>query len=228
MAKREKRSLRADLASRKHNLVREEILASAAKLFSQLGYRAVTMDDIASSLGYTKSILYYYFSNKNEILWQIYLCSFEKYSGDLQAILDAKLPSDITLKSMIRQHALNVMRNPEWAAIYNNEDSELNPSQRRQLSRMKRDYDAVFEKIFEAGVSQKLFRDIPRHVAVSGILGMCNWLYSWFREKGTLAPEQIADQFTTLLSDGYRLRSDDGGKHERDSVDGSAIDAQAS
>src|SRR5262249_20251453 len=106
MTNREKRSLRADIASRKHNLVREEILASAAKLFSQLGYRAVSMDDIASSLGYTKSILYYYFSNKNEILWQIYLRSFEKYAGDVQAVLHAKLPIDVTLKSMIRQHAL--------------------------------------------------------------------------------------------------------------------------
>jgi AcrR family transcriptional regulator len=228
MAKRETKSLRADIASRKHSLVREEILASAAKLFARIGYRAVSMDDIASSLGYTKSILYYYLSNKNEILWQIYLRSFEKYAGDIQAIIDAKLPSDVALKNMIRQHALNVVRNPEWAAIYNSEETELNPSQRRQLNRMKRDYDAVFEKIFEAGVSQKLFRDIPCHVAVGGILGMCNWLHSWFSEKGALTPEQIADQFTTLLSDGYSLRSDDAGRHERDSVDGRAMDTHAS
>lgn len=63
-----KLSPRAELKARKQAYVQDEILASAAKLFAERGYRAVTIDDIGSSLDYTKSVVYYYFESKNEIL----------------------------------------------------------------------------------------------------------------------------------------------------------------
>lgn len=204
MATKAKASPRADIASRKQAFVREEILTSATTLFAERGYRAVTIDDFAANLGYTKSVVYYYFKSKNEILWQIFSRIFETFFSSIKAIQNENLPPDVALAKMIRQHALNTMKNRETTAIYNREESELDPQQQRQVRRMKRDYDALFESVFEAGVAQGVFRDMPPHVAVGGMLGMCNWLYVWYDDKGPLSPEQIADHFVALLSDGYR------------------------
>ena len=99
------------------------------------------------------------------------------------------------------------MKNREWTAIYNREESELIPQQRQQLSRMRRGYDAVFEAVYQRGVVDGVFRDVPPHVAVGGILGMCNWLYVWYKEKGPLSAEQIADYFVILLSGGYQVQN---------------------
>jgi TetR/AcrR family transcriptional regulator, cholesterol catabolism regulator len=195
---------REEIASRKHSIVRDEILNSAARLFAERGYRAVSMDDVAGSLHYTKSVIYYYFKNKNEILWQIFSRSFEKFSGDIEAVRSSSEPSDVVLGKMIRAHALNVMKNREWTAIYNNEESELTSAQRQQLNRMNRNYDAMLEAVYVRGVAESIFRDIPAHVVIGGILGMCNWLYVWYNEQGTLTAEQIADHFGTLLAVGYR------------------------
>jgi AcrR family transcriptional regulator len=201
---RNRATARAEIALRKHTVVRDEILLSAARLFAERGYRAITMDDVAATLEYTKSVIYYYFKSKNEILWQIYCRTFEKYSGDIEAIRDRNEPPDVALPAMIRQHALNVMNRPEWSAIYNKEASELTSSQQQQLSRMKRNYDAVFWSVYQRGVDSGVFRDIPVHIAVGGMLGMCNWLYSWYNAKGPLTADEIADYFVTLLWQGYR------------------------
>jgi AcrR family transcriptional regulator len=203
-ARADRSSTRADIVSRKQAFVREEILASATSLFAERGYRAVTIDDVAAKLGYTKSVVYYYFKSKNDLLWQIITRIFQGFLDKIIAAKEQKLPPDQVLSRMVRQHALNVMENRDWTSIFNREEAELEPAQRRQVRRMKRDYDAVFEGVYQNGVARGLFRDIPPHVAIGGALGMCNWLYVWYDEKGPLTAEEIADHFATILSNGWR------------------------
>ncbi len=204
MSSKARNAARADIASRKHAFVRDEILRSAIKLFAERGYRAVTIDDVAANLGYTKSVVYYYFKSKNEILWQIINRIFE---GFLDKVLQAKeqggSPVEI-LARMIQQHALSVMENREWTSIFNREEQELDTAQRKQVRRMKRDYDAAFEQVYRDGVADGSFRDIPAHVVVGGALGMCNWLYVWFDPKGELSPEAIASHYATILTHGWK------------------------
>ena len=202
MLTKSKNAVRADIASRKQAFVREEILASATNLFAERGYRAVTIDDVAANLGYTKSVVYYYFKSKNEILWQIISQIFDGFLQKILAIRDQNLAPNPALSKMIRQHALSVMENPQWTSIFNKEEPELDPSQRRQVRRMKRDYDAVFESVYDAGVQQGKFQSIPSHVVVGGALGMCNWLSVWYDPKGSLSAEAIADHYASILLNG--------------------------
>ncbi len=49
-------------------LIRQQILEAATKLFQVHGFRKVAMDDVAKAIGKGRSSLYYYFKNKEEIL----------------------------------------------------------------------------------------------------------------------------------------------------------------
>lgn len=51
----------------KDEIIRNEILANAQKLFQQYGLRKTTMDEIAAACGKAKSTLYYYFKSKEEV-----------------------------------------------------------------------------------------------------------------------------------------------------------------
>jgi TetR/AcrR family transcriptional regulator, cholesterol catabolism regulator len=204
MARASKTAARAELAARKHSVVRDEILLSATRLFAERGYRAISMDDIAATLEYTKSVIYYYFKSKNEILWQIICRTLEKYTSDIETIRARKEDPDTMLLAMLRQHALLVMNNSEWSAIFNRELSELTPQQQQQLSRMKRGYDAIFWSVYQDGVTAGAFRDLPVHIVIGGMLGMCNWLYTWYSPKGPMSAEEIADHFVELMRDGCR------------------------
>jgi AcrR family transcriptional regulator len=198
-----KLSPRAELKARKQAYVQEEILASAARLFAERGYRAVTIDDIGASLEYTKSVVYYYFTSKNEILWQIFQRIYDTYLEGVSEIRARGLPPAEALALIIRKHALNVMERRDWTAIYFREESELTEQQRREIARKKRGYDLMIEEVYEAGMNAGVFRQMPVHIAVSGLLGMCNWLYIWYKEQGALPAEQIAGYCADLLANGY-------------------------
>src|ERR1051325_10205583 len=63
---------------------RVDILKSAAKAFRKLGYHGATVEEIAAALRMKKGNLYYYFKNKEEILFACH-----EYSHDrLQELLD--------------------------------------------------------------------------------------------------------------------------------------------
>src|SRR5436190_9577446 len=63
---------------------RVEILKSAAAAFRKLGYHGATVEQIASALRMKKGNLYYYFRNKEEILFACHQYSLDR----LLALLD--------------------------------------------------------------------------------------------------------------------------------------------
>jgi TetR/AcrR family transcriptional regulator, cholesterol catabolism regulator len=198
---------REELKAKKQAYVQDEIIASAVELFAERGFRAVTIDDIAKNLGYTKSVVYYYFESKNEILWQIFNRIHDGYFGTISAIVERNLEPEFALLEIVRGHALMVMERRDWTAIYNREESELDEKQRKVHMQRRREYDAIVKRVYKDGVDKGVFRDIPPNVAMAGLLGMCNSLYSWYKEKGPIPAAQIADYFIGILANGYMLNA---------------------
>lgn len=52
----------------KEETIRKRILETAKEFFLEFGYKKVTMDEIADSLGMSKKTLYQYFPSKYELL----------------------------------------------------------------------------------------------------------------------------------------------------------------
>ncbi|MBC8751687.1 MULTISPECIES: TetR/AcrR family transcriptional regulator [Paraburkholderia] len=194
---------REELKARKQAYVQDEILMSAVSLFARRGFRAVTIDDIASSLGYTKSVVYYYFKSKSEILWQIFLRNYDEYFQMITSVTELGLGPEETLRRLILDHALHVMERPEWNAIYWRDETELNEHQRQQMADRKREYGVRISAIYADGVAENRFRKIPTGVAVRAIIGMCNSLSTWFRPDGRLSAADIAEHFVTMLMSGF-------------------------
>ena len=74
---------------------REKILKVAGVLFSQHGYFAVSMQNVADKIGITKPALYYYFKSKNELCRTILDDSYIDLSEKLTiAVQKGKTPTD--------------------------------------------------------------------------------------------------------------------------------------
>src|SRR5262250_2926320 len=58
--------------------MRVDILKSAAKAFWKLGYHGATVEQIAAALHMKKGNLYYYFRNKEEILFACHQYSLDR------------------------------------------------------------------------------------------------------------------------------------------------------
>ena len=63
---------------------RQQILETAQRLFTELGYDATSLQMIADEMGLTKAAVYYHFRAKNEILDAIMLPGVQR----LKALLD--------------------------------------------------------------------------------------------------------------------------------------------
>ena len=82
---------------------RSALLATAAELFARKGYRATTLDDIASELGLKKASLYHYIRSKDELLADIYQQIFDRIEAEVAPLVSLDLPVDERLRRMVNE-----------------------------------------------------------------------------------------------------------------------------
>src|SRR5438132_13430095 len=80
---------------------RVDILKSAAKAFRKLGYHGATVEEIAAALHMKKGNLYYYFRNKEEILFACHQYSLDRLMQILAEIETSDLTPDRQLRKLI-------------------------------------------------------------------------------------------------------------------------------
>ena len=69
---------------------KEQILETIAKLFFRYGVKSLSMDDIAWKSGLTKRKLYDYFKNKEEIVTEVVLASYNQW----RMLVDEKMQAE--------------------------------------------------------------------------------------------------------------------------------------
>ncbi len=197
-----KQSIRGKIKEQKSALIQEEILSAAARLIAERGFRAVTVDDICSEIGYTKSAVYYHMENKNEILWRIFEKIDNTYSVGLDRVFRPGGTHIEILEAVVKMHCLNVISHRDWAMIYNRDENELTEQQRAIVDANRRRYNKRIQELYQDGVAAGEFRDTPPVIAVSCVIGACNWLYTWFKPNGRYSAEQIAAEYAKQLIGG--------------------------
>lgn len=66
----------------------EKILSTCAEMFLTLGFKSVTMDDIAQKLGISKKTLYTYFPNKETLVNACVFYFFDYVTGEIRKITE--------------------------------------------------------------------------------------------------------------------------------------------
>ena len=66
--------------------MRNKIIHKSAELFSTLGFKSVTMDDIANEMGISKKTIYVHFSNKTKLIEAVVFDIFETICNGIDGI----------------------------------------------------------------------------------------------------------------------------------------------
>lgn len=184
---------------------RERLLRVAAELFAANGYHATGMKELEKATGLGRSSLYYQFSSKEEMLFEIvtrYLRELIDYGNDLMS-------RDMGAEERLRQLSRGVMRTiardlPELTVCFR-EVHAIGESRRGELMDLHRRYEQVWTDVLEVGVRDGVFRT-SNAVAVKALLGMHHYSYLWFRPDGPRSPEEVADAFVDLFLNGLLQR----------------------
>ena len=192
----------------------QKIIDTAVELFHRKGYRSTTLDDVSRELGVTKAALYHYVSSKEKLLSVIYIQALENIFRNVFPISEEDLPPDEKLRRIIRNHVKEIIiQSLPMFAVFFSEENQLPKEEFQKIRDEKKKYTKIIEEIIEEGISNGIFRKVDPRLQAYAIIGMCNWVYKWYKPEHTrYTPDRIADHFITLLETGY-LRSEPG---ERD------------
>ena len=98
-------------------MTRDEILEAAAQIFSQKGYNATSMSDIASAVNLQKASLYHHISSKQEILLSLLDEALDLLTGRMNEVLFQPLPADRKLKIAMEIYLETLAEQRDLAAI---------------------------------------------------------------------------------------------------------------
>jgi AcrR family transcriptional regulator len=187
----------AERASRKRD---EEVYAAALRLFTEKGYHATSMQDIAAAVGLYKGSLYHYIGSKEELLARVFERGMGSLLDEVEAIVaDSSLAASRQLRLILRAHVSAIAENREALTVYLHEFRALASDSLGSVREQRDRYRRLLESVVERGVNSGEFGATDVAIATLGVLGMCNWIVQWYQPEGRLAPRQIADRFAELL-----------------------------
>jgi AcrR family transcriptional regulator len=179
-------------------------LHAALRAFRDKGYHATTLDDIAEHVGVRKTALYYYFPDKQAILYECHRESLDELARIMQEA-DARETASQKLAHVIREH-VRVMTDTLEGSPLAFEVTSLSAEQRTPLIRGRDRYEHWLREVIDQGMRSGEFRRGDPKIAVFVVLGAINWIARWYRPEGALHAPELGTEFVENLLGGLAIR----------------------
>lgn len=180
---------------------KQEIYRTAAKLFKEKGYSAVTMRDLAAAVGIKAASLYNHITSKQQILSEIILDIAEQFTKGIDTIADRDTDTIAKLKEVIAQHITLTTDNPYGMAALNNDWMHLEGKLDHYLDLRTR-YEKKFRNMVLEGKESGELKDVNTEILVYSILTTLRNLYLWIPKKGELKKDELIEELSIALLQG--------------------------
>ncbi len=182
--------------------VRQDVLEIAYRRFAEIGFKKVTIDEIAAELGISKKTVYKFFSSKEEILREVVLGRMNvllEMFEEIQTMKDTSVNKIEAISEIVGTHI-----NEQWQRIL----TEV----RLNAPNLFREIDAIIQKQLALGW-QKLFvdgqksgwirKDIDPVVFTTAYIGVVRELMKTdFLSKHSLTESEVPKQVFRMFTEG--------------------------
>ncbi len=186
-------------------MTREGIIEAAARIFSEKGFHATSMQDIADAVDLQKASLYYHFSSKQEILADILDRALDLINNRLELVLSQSLSPDEKLRQAMVSYLETIAENQNLSAVLLLELRSLAPELKELHASRREKFERLWRDLIIEGTQQGVFTEVDPSLTGRAILGVMNWTVTWYRRDGARSAEEIAELFADLLLDGLRI-----------------------
>ncbi len=186
---------------------RARVISVAEQLFSDRGYKAVTLRDIADELGIRQASLYHHFPNgKEELFVEVTELAMKRHAEGMRATITAA-PEDV--ECQLKAIARWMLSQPpiDMARMVRSDMVEIDESHRHRLMQTAlRSLLLPIEAVFDRGIDREALRN-PGHsrLLASSFLSIIEAIQVSVRFSSR-PPEDMADEMITILMDGLRPR----------------------
>ena len=179
-------------------LRRDEILRSVGNILRHSRLSSLTMQQIADELGITKGNLYYYFRDKQDILYQCHLRCMDISLEALREVRSRGESPAQKLRSLLTRHIGAILEDGRGSVLLTDLES-LRPAQRQRYVERRDEFERGVRQLIEQGVKEREFGCGDVKLAGFAILGAINWIPKWYREDGSMSAKTIAAAMTDVL-----------------------------
>lgn len=182
---------------------RASILETATQYFGEHGYEDTKWADVAAAVGIGSTALYHYFESKLHCLYVImadtlewFQSEFDRITGENDDFLEALVALlrsgfDLTEQEVLRQRLLVAEQGLVGIRRTSPREEEA-----RALARARtRDLEFSWATFLTRGMQQGLLDEADPRLLTRAVLGLYNSVWHWYRPRGTLRLEELADFF---------------------------------
>jgi AcrR family transcriptional regulator len=179
---------------------RDEILTAAAETFTEKGFAAASIDDVARAMGATKGRVYHYHRSKLDLFAEVVRRGLEIIHADVTRAAEAAGPDPVArVAAMIRAHLVSILRDRPFhrCALQGVEmhlTAATTPAQREALGdliALRDRHQRLFEDAIAAGARAGAFAPAEPRLAARTLLAALNGPVHWYRPR---AGETEADR----------------------------------
>ena len=194
------------------NTRRSELLAIAAGLFAEKGFKNTTVRDIADASGILSGSLYHHFDSKESMVDEILSTFQEELFASYDAVLASNDDARTKIEKAVRLSFEAIDKHRHEVAIFQNEADYLGGFERfAYLAERNAQSREVWITLLDEGVRTGALRpDLDIELTYRFIRDTVWVAVRWYRPGRKLTHERIADQYLTILLDGIAKEPEHG------------------
>ncbi len=174
---------------------RTHLRDQAAWLFRQKGYYAASIRDIAAEAGMLPGSLYCHFSNKEDLLVEVYEAGIREISEAVQAAVRTEQDPWQRFESACCAHLEALLKSSDYPMVAVRVLPDDVPKARARLIEVRDSYEAIFEDLIAA---LPLAPDVDRGFLRRLVIGALNSTTTWYRPRDE-SPRTIARKLIRTL-----------------------------
>ncbi|MFI7441467.1 TetR/AcrR family transcriptional regulator [Nonomuraea indica] len=186
----------------------ESLLSVAVKVFNERGYEATSMEDLSRKLGITKSAIYHHVASKDELL-RIAVDRALDGLFEVAAETTAMSGRAVDRLELLVRRSVHVLvdRLPFVTLLLRVRGNTK--AERAALAR-RREFDRlVTELVLQAEAEGDIRPDVDPAVTARLLFGLVNSLTEWYRPRGGMGADALADAVCKIAFDGLRQPAGD-------------------
>ena len=177
---------------------REAIVEQAAKLFASTGFKGASVAELATACETSKSLIYHYYSSKEEILYAVMASHIDQLCQDVSDVMSNPAEPVAQLRALLHGFMRHYVGAADRQKVLLNELDSL-PADRKAaiVAKQRIIIDAVQQLL--VAIDPALRADpAAARVRTMLLFGMINWTHTWFDPAGTVSTDSIAEMALTL------------------------------
>jgi AcrR family transcriptional regulator len=180
---------------------RTEIVRLAAAAFRDHGFHAAGMREIATAAGMVPGNLYYYFRNKDDLLWFCQRQALTRLLAGARRIQRARGSGRERLAAILEAHVVCLLETTGGSAAHL-EFRSLPPARRAEVAEQRDAYERLVRRVVKDGARDLSLRHVDPKLATLAVLGAANSTVTWWRPEGPRSAREVAKAFADTLVGG--------------------------